>query len=269
MTVTVDNASSNDVACGYLRRKLSQRKSCVSDEKYLHMRCIAYIVNVMVWDGLKEVGQSVQRVRDAVRYVRQSPARLQRFRECVEKEKIESNAMLSLDVSTRWNSTYLMLNIAQKFERAFEKFADEDPFFRLEIGFDPGMPVEEDWNVVRRLVTFLELMAERMKAKFDKYWGNIDKMNKLIYITVFLDPRCKMVSLALALQGIYGEEKANDSMHLIKEATFSLFEEYEKMYAPATGQCSGSGGSGVVASNSLSHEENEFDLERMVSQQLK
>ena len=108
-----------------------------------------------------------------------------------------------------------------------------------------------------------------MKAKFDKDQGNIDKMNKLIYIAVLLDPRCKMVSLALALQRIYGEEKANDLVHLVNEAAFSLFEKYKEIYAPATGQYSGSGGSGVVASNSLSHGKNEFDPERMVSQQLK
>ena len=30
--------------------------------------------------------------------------------------------MLSLDVPTRWNSTYLMLDTAEKFEKAFERF---------------------------------------------------------------------------------------------------------------------------------------------------
>lgn len=31
-------------------------------------------------------------------------------------------------------------------------------------------------------------MARYMKAKFDKYLGNIDKMNMMLYVAVMLDP---------------------------------------------------------------------------------
>ncbi|KAK8594117.1 hypothetical protein V6N13_125927 [Hibiscus sabdariffa] len=77
-TVTVDNASSNDVAINYLRKKFSLRGGCIANGKYLHMRCMSHIVNLIVVEGLKEVNKSVARVRGAVRYVRQSPARLKR-----------------------------------------------------------------------------------------------------------------------------------------------------------------------------------------------
>ena len=68
MTVTVDNASANDSAIGYLRRQL--QKTTIADGKYLHMRCAAHIVNLITRDGLKDVDLSVQRVRDAVRYIK-------------------------------------------------------------------------------------------------------------------------------------------------------------------------------------------------------
>lgn len=55
-----------------------------------------------------------------MRYVRQSPGRLHKFEECVALEKNQSKSLLCLDVSTRWNSTYLMLDAAKKFERAFD-----------------------------------------------------------------------------------------------------------------------------------------------------
>ncbi|CAI8591244.1 unnamed protein product [Vicia faba] len=35
-------------------------------------------------------------------------------------------------------------------------------------------------------------MAENMKVKYDKYWGDVEKMNKLIFLVVVLDPRHKM-----------------------------------------------------------------------------
>ncbi|KAK5835075.1 hypothetical protein PVK06_010760 [Gossypium arboreum] len=67
-TVTVDNASSNNVVSGYLRKKFNPRRG-------------------LVQNGLKEIKKSVERVRRAVRYVRQSPARLQKFKECVVVER--------------------------------------------------------------------------------------------------------------------------------------------------------------------------------------
>lgn len=34
----------------------------------------------------------------------------------------------------------------------------------------------------------LSEMARKMKEKYDKYWGSLDKMNKVIYYAVILDP---------------------------------------------------------------------------------
>ena len=35
-------------------------------------------------------------------------------------------------------------------------------------------------------------MAKGMKMKYEKYWGNIEKMNLLLFVTVVLDLRYKM-----------------------------------------------------------------------------
>jgi len=51
----------------------------------------------------------------------------------VKVKKIESKGLLSLKVATRWNSTYLILETAQKFERAFEIFDEEKPYFMLDL----------------------------------------------------------------------------------------------------------------------------------------
>ncbi|CAN1146639.1 hypothetical protein LINPERHAP2_LOCUS15383 [Linum perenne] len=39
------------------------------------MRCVAHIINLIVTDGLNEIGVSVRRVREAVKWVTSSPAR--------------------------------------------------------------------------------------------------------------------------------------------------------------------------------------------------
>ena len=48
-----------------------------------------------------------------------------KFKECVVKEGIECKGLLTLDVSTRRNSTYLMLENAVKFQMAFKRIAKD------------------------------------------------------------------------------------------------------------------------------------------------
>ena len=61
-TVTVDNASSNDVAIRHLRNAINNWGHSVLDGEFLHMRCMAHILNLVVVDGLKHVNPSIIRV---------------------------------------------------------------------------------------------------------------------------------------------------------------------------------------------------------------
>ncbi|KAL1077338.1 hypothetical protein V6Z11_D10G089600 [Gossypium hirsutum] len=240
-TVTADNASSNDVAIGYLRKKFNLREGLDQNVKYLHTRCMTHIVNLIVVEGLKEMNKSVERVRRAVGY----------FKECVVVEKIECKKMLCLDVCTRWNSTYLMLNTTHNFERAFERFEEQDTNFRAELEMGEGWPNVDDWANVRNLRDFLpqfyevtlhifdtsyvtsnnffdelseidillrdaqlnsnvdfNVMPIKMKEKYDKYWGDIDKMNLLMFVAYVLDPRQKLKYLEFAFSEMFSSEKA-------------------------------------------------------------
>ena len=76
----------------------------------MHMRCCAHILNLIVQSGLKSIHESIAKVRNVVGYVRASPARFEKFQECVEDEKIKAKFLLRLNVPTRWNSTNLMLD---------------------------------------------------------------------------------------------------------------------------------------------------------------
>lgn len=120
-TLTVDNATANDVAIEYLKKRLSRKSGTfILGGEFFQVRCSAHILNLIEKDGLTELKNSLTRIRDAVKYVRCSPQREQRFKACVEKERITFKNSLILDVPTRWNSTYLMLAVAIKFQAAFE-----------------------------------------------------------------------------------------------------------------------------------------------------
>ena len=53
-----------------------------------------------------------------------------------------------------------MLETAQKFERAFEKFEEIDPYFKSEMVLGDGLPNSDDWEDVRRLIIFLQHFYE-------------------------------------------------------------------------------------------------------------
>ncbi|XP_021775517.1 zinc finger BED domain-containing protein RICESLEEPER 2-like [Chenopodium quinoa] len=117
-TVTVDNASSNDVACAHLSR----------------------MVRSMI-----EHGVCIDRVRNAVKYVKNSPVRILRFKDLVQKANIDSKSSLSFDVPTRWNSTYIMLETALKFRRVFSGLSLPDG---EDLNDNERPPEPKDWEKV-------------------------------------------------------------------------------------------------------------------------
>ncbi|KAK9292148.1 hypothetical protein L1049_020107 [Liquidambar formosana] len=100
-TITVDNASNNDTAVVYLKKKYCKKLSCILGGEFMHMRCCAHILNFVVKDGLSDVRDSIAKIRGAVKYIRSSPARAEIFKKCVEQERITSKRSLCLDVPTR------------------------------------------------------------------------------------------------------------------------------------------------------------------------
>ncbi|XP_049381155.1 zinc finger BED domain-containing protein RICESLEEPER 1-like [Solanum stenotomum] len=191
-SVTVDNASSKSVMITKLSKQLDMWGTNIMEGKHLHMRCMAPILNLIVQEGLKEIDISVKRVRQMV----------------------------------RWNSTYLMLEVAQNFEKAFDRFDLFDEHFKTylsthicEGGSIAGTLGCDEWanvsgsHYVTSSVHFedicefdvylklcltsedlnLKNMADGMIKKFKRYWGTPDKMNSMIYIASVLDPRNKFV----------------------------------------------------------------------------
>ncbi|KAF3637217.1 hypothetical protein FXO38_23819 [Capsicum annuum] len=111
-------------------------------------------------------------------------------------------------------------------------------FVEDEKGTVAGVLSSDDWD---HLISsddngddLLGKIASNMKEKFDKYWGNPKKMNKMIFISCVLDPQHKFVSnwLILAFLMIDVELRffffALESRHLLLVVCCSLIPARDK-----------------------------------------
>jgi hypothetical protein len=98
----------------YIKKRLKDKNYVVLGAKFLHMRCAAHILNLVVHEGLDELGDCIDNIRNTVKYMEASPSRMAKFKSCIERENITCTKMVCVDVKTRWNSTYLMLCTAKK-----------------------------------------------------------------------------------------------------------------------------------------------------------
>nr|DAD39976.1 TPA_asm: hypothetical protein HUJ06_014299 [Nelumbo nucifera] len=78
-------------------------------------------------------------------------------------------------------------------------------------------------------------MAGRMKGKYDKYWGNIEKINKLICIAAIIDSRQKLEYVEFALTDMYEGVKGEELVKKVKEVVYDLYNEYKNMISPRSG----------------------------------
>lgn len=161
LTITVDNASANDAALKDLKKRVGDWETpnvLLQGGDNLHVRCVAHILNLIVNDGLAVMNSCIQSIRNAVRYVRSSPQRLCCFKKCVENVKIESKGLVIMDVATRWNSTFLMLQSALKFRKAFDRLKEDDGHYvkYFEGDIKDGPPNAYDWAAAEEFAFFLK-----------------------------------------------------------------------------------------------------------------
>nr|GMD70458.1 zinc finger BED domain-containing protein RICESLEEPER 2-like [Ipomoea batatas] len=195
-----------------------------------------------------------------------SKGRMKVFEECVEKVGIKLKLGLSIDVPTRWNSAYKMLDTAIKYRRAFSSLQLLDTNYK-------HCPSQEEWARVEKICDFLmpfneitklfsgstyptsnlyfrqvwkieylltmnmksgdsviKDMACKMKIKFDKYW---EQYSVILAMGAVLDPRMKFKLLEFCYKKLDGSTY-QEKLDIVKNKLYMLFEAYKATSLTAT-----------------------------------
>ncbi|TXG73419.1 hypothetical protein EZV62_001998 [Acer yangbiense] len=141
-------------------------------------------------------------IRNAVKYVKSSPNILERFKKCVAHEKIETKGLVVLDVPTKWNSTYLMLESALKLRKAFERLGEEDGhyvnYFKddenayklayVKFRFDTIYGVEESHSMIYKLIGVLSDLYEWYNRFYGSSGGGAKETDDMFSFGVGSEP---------------------------------------------------------------------------------
>jgi hypothetical protein len=114
------------------------------------MRCAAHVINLIVKDSLQNISETIIKLRDSVQYSKSTPSRKQSFQDAIKSARMKQQALPSINVPKRWNSTYQMLKFVLPFKTAFDNLATNNANFMT-------CPTEEDWEEITAMQEFLAI----------------------------------------------------------------------------------------------------------------
>ncbi|KAG6499326.1 hypothetical protein ZIOFF_039090 [Zingiber officinale] len=258
-TVSVDNASANDAAIKYMKEDfLKINNNLICEGKLFHVRCCAHILNLIAQDGLDEIKDIIHVIRQSVDFIRRTDARLIQFAEIVKQLKLQERKLVD-DCKTRWNSTYERLRTTIAFKEVFPRFKDREPnyvhcptksdwekllkvFSVLKVFYQATKIISGSEYPITNLFLnevyrvklilyekscdeeeFIRKMVQKMKEKFDKYWG---ECNLLMVVGSVLDPRCKMRLLEFTFPKLYNTFESESNTREVQKHLYAIYKEY-------------------------------------------
>ncbi|XP_043714676.1 zinc finger BED domain-containing protein RICESLEEPER 2-like [Telopea speciosissima] len=227
--------------------------------------CCAHVLNLIAQDGLKHIDESVTLIRSSIAYVKGSQARKVKFLDICKQLSSPSSKRLHENVTTRWNSIYIMLDSALFYRKVFANLGlvedsyktcpSSDQWLKIEklMGFlhpfyeitvllsgsmypTANLYFENIWEIHKSLLEevshglrFMRPMAVEMKKKFDKYWRNY---SPILAIALVFDPRYKLSFVNWAFAKLAPlDPNGIDMGNNVKSDLYQLFNEYKSMQA--------------------------------------
>lgn len=113
--------------------------------------CFAHTINLVVQDSIIQISETVTKVKLVVEYFRRSQPGAKKLKEIQEQMNI-SQLKLKQDISTRWNSTYDMLN---RLLRMKDAIIATIAIMRPDLALS-----QDDWTTVQKAIPILSVFYE-------------------------------------------------------------------------------------------------------------
>lgn len=152
--MTTDNASEMITAMTDLKRILNIEYSAGITYDW-HIRCVCHVMNLGVHDALNYLKELLTNLRQLLKCIRYSERNVLKFKEIqrtLEKDHIVE--VPGLDVSTGWNSTFLMISNCYKLKDVFNSICEMAP---LGDSLRDHAISGNDWKDLKSIADFLEL----------------------------------------------------------------------------------------------------------------
>lgn len=257
MSIVLENYSSNDMVARELLGKLPSY-SLLAEGQLFYVRCSAHIVNLMVKEGIDISKDVTTKIRDSVNWVNSSTLRQETFKELASHINA-SNKILILDDSTRWNTTFFMLETALEFKEVFSRLAMVDSTYNCALNMDEWDKVSivcsclSVFHEVTKMfseslhssanyffsymckihimlldfiqssVPFLNEIGANMMKLFEVYWKQVCI---ILSVTSVMDPRCKLNMVEFYMIKIYGVDVGYKTVADIKLCLQYLYNDY-------------------------------------------
>ncbi|KAJ1689265.1 hypothetical protein LUZ63_013420 [Rhynchospora breviuscula] len=264
--LVLDNASSNDACISELLYSTPMKDDLPIEGKIFHQRCGCHILNLIVHDGLNTMHKEINCIRKTMKWIKHSQGRIEKFKLACSQINVPYKKP-QWDVPTRWNSTYLMLELALELKPAIMRYASLDKKFskalsdsqwgilkelvkHLKVFYEATLKLSgtkyptlniffsefcEVYLTIKRMASneypFIANMGTQMHTKFNKYWS---MGHSLLAIACVLDPRCKLDVVQYYMEEMCPDECENFISN-IRECMSELYNEYVKAKAEEQG----------------------------------
>jgi len=132
-----------------LRKHPSFGSRLVATGIYFHITRGAYILYLIVQEGLQLIDSSLAKIWESVKYIRSLDAQKSKFALCLDQLSYLTSKQVCQDVPTRWNSIYLTVEGAIGFWEAFILLKNNDNCFDSYLSKD-------EWVEVDKITVFLK-----------------------------------------------------------------------------------------------------------------
>ncbi|XP_031273207.1 zinc finger BED domain-containing protein RICESLEEPER 2-like [Pistacia vera] len=218
-TISVDNASSNDVTIKVLKENFEVSGKLLCRGKLFHVRCCAHILNLIVQDGLYQIRHIIDDIHESVLYINSSESRLKVFFEIVQQLKLPYQKLI-LHCKIRWNSTYEILATAIRFKKVFPRLKERDINYH-------NNPSDEDWEKVEKVYDILKVSngSTKLISRSNYPTSNLF-LKEVCVVRCILDSKSESEDDFIRVMVRKMKEKSTGKYDDLWDALYELYGEY-------------------------------------------